>query len=171
MAWLGMAWLGMLLQHIAVTNHSLCTVWATTCSNKLRQVVLVKNYIVYSGELLGKSLSLRWATQIQNDFVWLVKITKLCCEDRDFDKNSPVYMKPFVNATCCRVTWPSAFRPLLNMRWQSRVGGGGVIQTENLLRNKTGSRQTRLNNQGSQYCCKDCKDCLLKFTEIWTQIS
>ena len=69
----------MLLQHIAVTNHSLCTVWATTCSNKLRQVVLVKNYVVYSGELLGKSLSLRWATQIQNDFVWLVKITKLCC--------------------------------------------------------------------------------------------
>ena len=154
----------MLLQHVAVTNHSLCTVWATSCSNKLRQIVLVKNFVVYSGELLGKSLSLRWATQIQNDFVWLVKITKLCCEDRDFDKNSPVYMKPFVNATCCRVTWPSAFRPLLNMRWQSRVGGGGVIQTENLLRNKIGSRQIRLNNQGSQYCCKDYKDCLLKFT-------
>ena len=154
----------MLLQHVAVTNHSLCTVRATTCSNELRQVVLVKNYVVYSGELLGKSLSLRWATQIQNDFVWLVKITKLCCEDRDFDKNSPVYMKQLVNATCCRVTWPSVFRPLLNMRWESRVVGGGVIQTENLLRNKIGSRQTRLNNQGSQYCCKDCKDSLLKFT-------
>ena len=46
-----------LQQHVAATGHSLCTGWATSCSNKLRRLVAVTNRFVCFGEFLWRSLS------------------------------------------------------------------------------------------------------------------
>ena len=49
-----------LQQHIAVTDHSMWTGRATSCSNTVRQHVAATNCFVCTGEFLGKSLSLQW---------------------------------------------------------------------------------------------------------------
>ena len=46
-----------LLQHVAATDHSVCTGRATSCSNKVRRHVAATNRFVCTGEFLWKSLS------------------------------------------------------------------------------------------------------------------
>ena len=77
----------MSLQHVAATNHSLCTGRATSCCNTNF------NHFV-------AATSRRKSNQFE--FVRLVAATKFCCSDKDFYKNSPVHMKRFVAATCRR---------------------------------------------------------------------
>ena len=46
-----------LQQHVAATDHSMCTGRATSCSNKVRRHVAATNSFVCTGEFLRKSLS------------------------------------------------------------------------------------------------------------------
>ena len=46
-----------LQQHVAATDHSMCTGQATSCSNKVRWHVAATNPFVCTGEFLWKSLS------------------------------------------------------------------------------------------------------------------
>ena len=46
-----------LLQHVAATDHSMCTGRATSCSNKVRRHVAAANCFVCTEEFLLKSLS------------------------------------------------------------------------------------------------------------------
>ena len=46
-----------LQQHVAATDHSMCTGRATSCSNKVRRHVAATNSFVCTGEFLWKSLS------------------------------------------------------------------------------------------------------------------
>ena len=46
-----------LLQHVAATDHSMCTGRATSCSNKVRRHVAATNCFVCTEEFLLKSLS------------------------------------------------------------------------------------------------------------------
>ena len=101
-----------LQQQVAATDHSMCRGPSTSCSNTLRRHVATTNRLVCTGEFLRKSFSLQQsfvaATSRTNsvwfDFLRLVVVTKLCCGDKDFHKNSPAHTKRFVAATCrCNV--------------------------------------------------------------------
>ena len=48
-----------LQQQVAVTDHSMCTGLATSCSNMLRRYIAATNCFVCTGEILWKSLSLQ----------------------------------------------------------------------------------------------------------------
>ena len=94
-------------QNVAMTNHSLCTGPAKSCSNTLpRQIISC----VLKSKFLWKSLSLEQnfvaatSRKKSNDteFVQLVAGTKLCFRDKDFHKNYPVHMTRFVAVMCCR---------------------------------------------------------------------
>ena len=101
-----------LQQQVAATDHSMCRGPSTSCRNTLRRHVATTNRLVCTGEFLRKSFSLQQsfvaATSRTNsvwfDFLRLVVVTKLCCGDKDFHKNSPAHTKRFVAATCrCNV--------------------------------------------------------------------
>ena len=97
-----------LQQHVAATDHSMCTGQATSCSNKVRRHVAAKNRFVCAGEFLWKiSLSPQQnfvasksrKKSNQPESLRLVAATKFCCSKR-FSQNSPVHTKRFVAATC-----------------------------------------------------------------------
>ena len=100
-----------LQQHVAATDHSMCTGRATSCSSKVRRHVAATNRFVCTGEFLWKSLSPKKnfvaATSrkksSQTEFVRLVAATKFCCSDKDFHKNSPVHTERFTVAATCRL--------------------------------------------------------------------
>ena len=94
-----------LQQHVAVTDHSMWTDRATSCSNTVRRHVAATNRFVCT-EVLWKSLSPQEnfvaATSRkksnQAEFVRLVAATKFFCSNKDFHKNPPVRTKRFVAA-------------------------------------------------------------------------
>ena len=75
--------------------------------------VAATNRLVFTGEFWWKSLSTQqnfvavtsWANSIWFDFVRLVAVTKFCCGDKDFRKNSR-----FVAVKCCCNVLASMFR-------------------------------------------------------------
>ena len=83
-----------LQQHVAATDHPMCTGRVTSCSNKVRRHVAATNRFVCTGEFLWKSLSPQQnfvaATSRkksnQTESVRLVAATKFCCSDKDFHK-------------------------------------------------------------------------------------
>ena len=88
-----------LQQHVAVTDHPMCTGRVTSCSNKVRRHVAATNRFVCTGEFLWKSLSPQQnfvaATSRkksnQTESVRLVVATKFCCSDKVFTKFSTTH--------------------------------------------------------------------------------
>ena len=112
-----------LQQHVAATDHPMCTGRVTSCSNKVRRHVTATNRFVCTGEFLWKSLSL-WQNFVaatsrkksnQTESVRLVAATKFCCSDKDFYKvlhytRSDLSLQR-VAATCCCNLSPSVYQP------------------------------------------------------------
>ena len=92
-----------LQQHVAVTNYSLCTGRATSCSNKMGRHIAVTNHFVCTTEFL---VAARICQKLnRTEFVHLVVVTKFCCREEVFHKNSPVHTRRFVAATCHHDMW------------------------------------------------------------------
>ena len=114
-----------LLQHVAATDHSVCTGRATSCSNRVRRHVAATNRFVCTGEFLWKFLSLqqnfvaatRCKKSNQTEFVRLVAATKLCCRDKDFHQTSPAHTKRFLAATCRRNLLLQLVAGPVHMEW------------------------------------------------------
>ena len=113
-----------LLQHVAATDHSVCTGRATSCSNKVRRHVAATNRFVCTGEFLWKSLSPQQnfvaATSRkksnQTESVRLVAATNSVAATKIFTKilqytRSDLSLQR-VAATCCCNLSPSVHRPL-----------------------------------------------------------
>ena len=92
-----------LQQHVAATDHSMCTGRATSCSNKVRRHVAATNSFVCTGEFLWKSLSPKQnfvaATSrkksSQTEFVRLVAATSVAytrSDSRSLQRVSSTYM-------------------------------------------------------------------------------
>ena len=78
-----------LQRHVAVTY----------CSDKSLRVywrIFVKIFVAATEFVATTSR----ADSVWFDFLRLVAVTKFCCGDKDFHKNSPVHTKRFVAATC-----------------------------------------------------------------------
>ena len=96
-----------LQQHVAATDHSMCTGRATSCSNKVRRRVAATNRFVCTGEFLcGISeyfCGCNKSQKIKSDWICATYCgDKFCCSYRDFHKNSPVHTKRFAAAICRR---------------------------------------------------------------------
>ena len=97
-----------LQQHVAATDHSLCTGPATSCRHMLRRYIAVTNRFKCTGEIFWKSLSLQQnfvastsrINSVWFDFLQHITAAKLCCRDKHFHTNSPVHTKRFVAVTC-----------------------------------------------------------------------
>ena len=97
-----------LQQHVAATDHSLCTGPATSCRHMLRRYIAVTNRFKCTGEIFWKSLSLQQnfvastsrINSVWFDFLQHIAAAKLCCRDKHFHTNSPVHTKRFVAVTC-----------------------------------------------------------------------
>ena len=92
-----------LQQHVAATDHSMCTGRATSCSNKVRRHVAATNRFVCTGEFLWKSLSPKQnfvaATSrkksSQTEFVRLVAATSVAytrSDSRSLQRVASTYM-------------------------------------------------------------------------------
>ena len=92
-----------LQQHVAATDHSMCTGRATSCSNKVRRHVAATNSFVCTGEFLWKSLSPKQnfvaATSgkksSQTEFVRLVAATSVAytrSDSRSLQRVASTYM-------------------------------------------------------------------------------
>ena len=106
----------MSLQHVAATDHSVCTGRATSCSNKVRRHVAATNRFVCTGEFLCKSLSPQQnfvaATSRkksnQTESVRLVAATKFCCSDKHFLQilqytRSDLSLRRVASPCCCNL--------------------------------------------------------------------
>ena len=113
-----------LQQHVAATDHSMCTDRATSCSNTVRRHVAATNHSVCTGESLWKSLSPQRnfvaATSHkktnQTESVRLVAATKFCCSDKHFLKilqytRSDLSLRRVASPCCCNLS-PSVYRSL-----------------------------------------------------------
>ena len=112
-----------LLQHVAATDHSVCTGRATSCSNKVRRHVAATNRFVCAGEFLWKSLSpqqnLVAATSRkksnQTESVRLVAATNSLAATKIFTKilqytRSNLSLQLVATTCCCKLS-PSVYRP------------------------------------------------------------
>ena len=106
-----------LLQHVAATDHSMCTGRATSCSNKVRRHVAATNGFVCTGDFLCKSLSPQQnfvaATSCkksnQTESVRLVLATKIFTKILQYTRSD--LLLQCVAATCCCNLSPSVYRP------------------------------------------------------------
>ena len=100
-----------LQQHVAATDHSMCTGRATSCSNKVRRHVATTNSFVCTGEFLWKSLSPKQnfvaATSrkksSQTEFVRLVAATSVAytrSDSRSLQRVASTYMLLQLVAWC-----------------------------------------------------------------------
>ena len=102
-----------LQQHVAATDHSMCTGRATSCSNKVRRHVAATNRFVCTGEFLWKSLSPKQnfvaATSrkksSQTEFVRLVAATSVA-----YTRNDSRSLQSVASRCCCNLS-PSVYRP------------------------------------------------------------
>ena len=98
----------MSLQHFAAINHSVCTGRAISCATSPSDKSLGAYSVwwihvqifVSATEFCRLNKSHKFSLIFY--FLRLVALTKFCCGDKDFDKNSPVYKERFVAATCRR---------------------------------------------------------------------
>ena len=100
------------------SDHSVYTGLATSCSNMLRRHIAATNHFVCTREFLWKSLSPQQnflaitscTNSVWFDFLQHVAVTKVCCRDKDFQKNSPVHPKQPV--TTCVPTFMLCSTPM-----------------------------------------------------------
>ena len=120
-----------LQQHVAATDHSMCTGRATSCSNKVRRHVAATNRFVCTGEFLWKSFSLQqnFVAAIsrkksnQTESVRLVAVTNSVAATKIFTKilqytESDLSLQR-VTATCCCNLSPSVYLSLIHI-WRCR---------------------------------------------------
>lgn len=104
----------MLLQQIVVKYHPLCTGWATSSAPSHS----TKSLCVYwriSAKIFVSATEVCCRKMLHKfnliDSVRLDAMTKFCCGDKKFCKNSKVHTKWFVAATCCLVcSLPTVFK-------------------------------------------------------------
>ena len=95
------------MRQIVVKNHPLCTGWATSSAPSHSNKSLCVYWRISAKIFVSATYRILLPQNVAQinliDSVRLDAMTKFCCGDKDFCKNSPVHAKWFVTATCCHV--------------------------------------------------------------------